>query len=311
MSLALVVIGALLLVVPGLAGRWLRRLPPRDWAGLATASLLGGLVALETGLVTLATPTVLRSVGWSGLARACDRMFRSLAIGGPALGWSAAGAAIVVTVGAGWGVIRARRLHRAAHVDAWLGDHRRREDHELVLLPAQEPVAYSLPGHRPQIVISEGLSHVLTDDQLRAVLRHEHAHLRLHHSRHLLLAAAIDRAVGAVPGIRRSTTSLRVGLERWADEEAAGTGDEDRRSLQDALVAIARATAAPGLAAFEGVHATVDRVEALAAPPRSISMAHRALAWGGLAIVWVAGMSALGLWIGRTGAVLAMAGYCT
>ncbi|MGH9013224.1 MAG: M56 family metallopeptidase [Acidimicrobiia bacterium] len=306
----LLAVGGLLLAGPGLAGRWLRRLPPRDWADLVTASLVGGITIVEAGLATLAAPTVLRAVGWSGLARACDRMFQSLALGGPVVGWLAAAGAAVIAGSAAWGAARAVRLHRRARVEPWLGEHRQWDDCELVLLPTPEPVAYSLDGHRAQVVVSAGLTRALTRRQLAAVIRHERSHLRLRHQRRLVLVAAIDRAAGIVPGVRTSTGSLRTALERWADEDTAGADTEARRCLRAALLATAHAVVSPELAAFGGAHAAMERAAALARPAPSASVVERALAWGVLMGVSLVGVSALGLWIGRTRSVLAMAGYC-
>ncbi|MGH8986660.1 MAG: M56 family metallopeptidase [Acidimicrobiia bacterium] len=310
MSVALLAVGIVLLVTPGFVARWLRRLPPRDWAGLVTASLVGGLTVLEAALVTLGAPTVLRSAGWSGLARACDRMFRSVAIGGPAVGWLAALAAVGLAFAVAWGSARAVRLHRRARVEPWLGEHHQRDDYEIVLLPTAEPVAYSLGGRRPQVVLSVGLTRALTEDQLAAVVRHEQAHLRHRHGRRLVLAAAIDRTVGVVPMVRASTSSLRTALERWADEDASGSDTEARSCLRDALMAAAHAAVAPELAAFGGAQVALDRAAALALPAPSVSVVARTLTWVALAGVWLVGLSALGLWISRTRSVLAMAGYC-
>src|SRR3546814_4715930 len=60
------------------------------------------------------------------------------------------------------------------------------------------------------------------------------AHLRHHHDRYVTLAAILDRALGWLPGVQASIGAVRLGVERWADEEAAtrpGARDVLRRAL--------------------------------------------------------------------------------
>jgi hypothetical protein len=309
-SVTLLIVGATLLMAPGAARPWLRRLPPRDWADLVTAALVAGLVLVEVGLATLAAPTVLRSVGWSGLARACERMFRSLAVGGPLVGWLSAAGTLALAGRAGWRLLCIRRLHRRARVEPALGEHYQRGDCELVILPSREPVAYSLGGRRPQVVLSTGLTSALSAAQLDAVIGHERSHLRHRHGRRLAAAAAVDAAARIIPGVRGSTASLRTALERWADEDTAGSDGDARARLRSALLAAAHAAVAPEVAAFGGAYAAVERVAALGRPAPAPALVERALAWAVLVGVWLVGVSAFGLWIGRTRSVLAMAGYC-
>jgi Zn-dependent protease with chaperone function len=114
-------------------------------------------------------------------------------------------------------------------------------------------------------VVSDGLLDTLTAKQLDAVLRHEVAHLRRGHHRCLVVAAVVDHAFASFPPTRRSTATLRLALERSADEEAASTCG-DRGVVREALGAVtASLVAGPALAAFsaaetigEGLHAFDD-----------------------------------------------------
>lgn len=310
MSLVLLGVAGALLVAPAAAGRWSRGLPPRDRAAVTATALGGGALALEAGLLTLAAPTALRAVGWSGLAHACERTFRLLLPGGPIVGWLAAAGAVGVAAGAARGALRALRLHRRARIEPWLGQHHPGDDFELVILPTAEPVAYSLGGRRPQVVVSVGLVDALTPRQRAAVLRHEASHLRHRHHRTLVAASALDHAVGLVPGVRAGTASLRNALERWADEDASGRTPGSRSCLRSALLASAHALAAPQVAAFGGLAVLAERADALRRPAPSASVLARTLAWGGLATAGLVGLVALGLWVGEVRSVLAMAGYC-
>src|SRR3546814_3790608 len=122
----------------------------------------------------------------------------------------------------------ARRGRRAAHVDSWLGEHHDLGDHEVVVVPTSSPLAYSVEGSPPQVVISEGLRDSIGDDLVALVIDHERAHLRARHGRALLVAALADGAFGWSTGVLRSTTALRLAGERAADETAAGARKRTR-----------------------------------------------------------------------------------
>ena len=103
------------------------------------------------------------------------------------------------------------------------------------MLPTDTPVAYSVPGRRPQIVISQGLRRQVDADLLRFVVDHERAHLRSNHGGVVLLAAALDAVFWFVPGSTRTALAMRLGVERTADEEAAGTEPARRRRLAQGM----------------------------------------------------------------------------
>lgn len=83
------------------------------------------------------------------------------------------------------------------------------------------PVACTLGGHTREVIISAGLSRVLSETELRAVVEHERAHLR---GGHLLLARLALLNQACLPGTRaahelqRATTLL---TELIADDVAA------------------------------------------------------------------------------------------
>ncbi|MFE3601471.1 M56 family metallopeptidase [Streptomyces sp. NPDC059142] len=138
------------------------------------------------------------------------------------------------------------------------------------------PAVYCLPGRRRRVVVSRGALDVLSDDQLRAVLAHEHAHLAGRH--HLLLMAtdAFARAFPGLPLARHARAQTALLLEMAADDRALR--HHPRETLAAAMCQVA-AGAAPHGALGAGGPGTVIRVRRLLAPqPRP----HRA-AW--LAIV--------------------------
>ena len=132
-------------------------------------------------------------------------------------------------------------------------------DHELVVLPGDEPTAYALPGRPGHIVVSVGMIRALDDAERRVLLAHERAHLRHSHHRYLRVA---DLVAAAVPLLRPISDRVRFATERWADEVAADTvGDRTltARAITRAALATTSAGISPALAmAALGVPARVD-----------------------------------------------------
>lgn len=310
MGLVLALAGVAVLCLPGLVRRLGRRLAPAEWARLCAAALAGGAAMVETALVLSAAPTVLRAAGVPAVASTCERMLGRLAPGGPAAGWVAAVAAILLPALGVVGVRRAMSAWRVVRAEPWLGTHSRHGHHELVVLPTPHPLAATVPGAPGQILVSDGLVEALGDAELAAVLRHESAHLDHHHHRFLLLAAALDHAVGILPPVRRSTAALRLALERWADEAAAGDDLETRTTVRRALVAMSEALLAPAMAAFSSADTVAERLEALGDdPPRPAFSSHVLLYAPGTAL-GASAVAALATWASNAQFVLAMAGRC-
>ena len=138
----------------------------------------------------------------------------------------------------------------------------RRHPHVRILDTA-DPIAYCLPGLRHRVVLSEGTLDNLGDDELRAILRHEHSHLR---ARHDLILEAFTAVYEAFPRIVRSGSALgsvKLLVELLADDSAVRkTGPAP---LARALVACAGAHTPTGALAVGGP-TTVLRVERLAGP---------------------------------------------
>lgn len=311
MLLALLAGGLALLALPWAARRLGRRLDPAEWSRLCSLALAAGGAVLELAVVLVAAPTVLRAVGVPEVAAACERMLAPLAPGGPVAGWSAAALAVAIPGRGLLGVMRARRSHRTFHIEGWLGEHTTFGAHELVVLPTDQPLALTVDGHVPQIIVSEGLVAALADEELDAVLRHEAAHLRHHHQRHLLLATALEHGFVFLPFVRRSATALRAALERWADEEAAGETREARSAVRDALLGVTRALVAPAVVAtFSAADTVIERLDALeGAPPHPSRLRRAALYIPGLAVGALV-LVALGAWAGEVSTMLAMTGRC-
>lgn len=310
MGLVLLASGLALLALPGLTRRLARRLPPEAWARGSALTLAAGAVVLELAALLHAAPTLLRALGVPALASACERVLGPLAPGGPWTGWTAAAVALTVPALGGIGLARARSVRRATRIESWLGRHEPFAGHELVVLPTDEVLAVSVPGQPGQIVVSEGLAEALSPAELRAVLRHEAAHLDHRHQRYLLLATALEHAFPLFPPVRRSTAILRTALERWADEEAAGETPAEREALRDALLGLTGALVAPELAAFSAAQTVFERLRAMEGALPRPSLARHVAVHAPAAAIGLAVLVATGAWAGEMRLLLAMAGRC-
>lgn len=309
MSVLLLLTALGLLAFPAWTRRVGKRLTPAEWSRLAGASLLLGVIALELALVLLGLPTVLRAAGVSGLAAACRRFLGELAPGGVSIGWSAAALAVALPLALVRGWRRSTRAAEAMRIETWLGDHSKRGDVELVVLPTAAPMAYSVAGEPGQVVISTGLTDALSPSLLDAVLRHEMAHLRHRHQRFLVALGALECAV---PVARRSTAAVRASLERWADEDAAAPGPSARGSVLEALMRVLAVSAAePAVAAFSSLGLLADRLDALSAPPPHPGRAHRVVAYLPAAAFALLFSGAVLGWMHEAHMMLAMVGACT
>lgn len=137
--------------------------------------------------------------------------------------------AMAVTAGAlllvagGWWLRTAART--AAAVRATLRDCQRLEAEAVaggrgpvVVVDSDRVAAFTTPAIAGRIVVTTGLLAALDDGQRRALLAHEHSHLR---HRHPWWTLAADQAAAICPLLRPTAGAVRLATERWADEDAA------------------------------------------------------------------------------------------
>jgi Zn-dependent protease with chaperone function len=265
-----------------LGGRLGQRLQPRHavplLTGLAlTVALCTGIALSGLAILALAQLGPIPRLGhWSAPALRADAG-EPLALGLVALG------IVLVTLGAAFARALtsihavARAARQARNLVPVAGN--------LVLVDEAEPVAYAVAG---RIVVSRSLLVALPTDERRAVLAHEEAHLRHRHHLYLHLTAL---SAAANPLLRPLVRAIAVGIERWADEEAAGTvhsREVTARGLARAALARGRS---PGLAAAET--AVAQRVRALLEPasvhrlPAALMLAAGLVCWlAAAAVAW-------------------------
>ena len=148
-----------------------------------------------------------------------------------------------------------------------------------VLVDHDQPVAYCIAGPHPTVILTTAALQALDPDQLDAVLAHERAHLASHHHR-LLATARIGRQIlPFLPLMRDADTQITRLVEMHADD--AATADRDTRPLATALVVLAAAGPAPGLAA--AATDAVQRIQRLLRPAEPLSRIRRQLLHAGAA----------------------------
>lgn len=176
-----------------------------------------------------------------------------------------------------------------------------RNDGRVSLLASDSAFAYCIPGNGGRIVISTAAAAELEPEELRAVVAHEHAHLRGRHHVTILLVHVLARALPIRP-LRVVQTQVATLLEMSADDRA--TSVASRAALLSALLRLASAGhASPGLAADGG--STVARALRLADPPRvSPYPVRAALACAALTFAVVPWL------LGGAPVLLALTGHC-
>lgn len=297
MAPVLLVAALALLALPGAAWRFGRRLQPSEWSWFCVGVLMAGALMLEVALILYAMPTTLRALGVHHLADMCERAIGAVLPGGAVLGWPAAALAVAFPIRFLFVGRRTRRLQADAHIEPCLGHHRSDDGYDLVVLPTDHVVAFSVCGTTSQVVISQGLLQALRPEEVEAVVRHEVAHLHHGHQRLLLLAGALEDTLPLGKIVRRSTAALRTGLERWADEFAAGHAGVSRAVLRRALVGVCEALMAPRtVPAFSAADTITERLEALSIDPPRPSGPSRAAAYAPALIISVVVISAFGVW---------------
>ncbi len=257
----LVLAAGLLAALPGISWRTGSG-HPRTWALVTSTSLLAAGFYVLVGLALLAAPVLLLAAGGTSLAQVCEVLMQHFEPGGLLTAWLATALLASGVAATAWRLTRSRRHRMTLRVPSYVGVHEPHDGFELVTLPTETTLAYSVAGREPQVVIGRGLRARLDEGQLAAVVAHEHAHLRWHHQRWL---DVIDASVGLlwfVPWARRSARAARVALECWADRDAADVAGPC--SLRGALlVAADAAPASYAVASLNGADALAQRIAML------------------------------------------------
>lgn len=280
-ALGIALAGVLALAAPGLAAAVSdRRTSPRVAAAVHLWALLGMAVAPVALMFCLAGPGSLFRWACNGVLdhRGHVLAWTALAVGGAILAWLALAA------------VRALRASRAADPGRWGTGLSIRAPGgvPVCVLPIERPVAYAVGLRRARIVVSQGLLDLLSEEERRATLAHEVAHVRGGHPSLLLLGRVMSLAFGALPPVQRACASLRRELEATADDHAVwAVGDPEVVASAIAKVGLAGAVPAPGAALADEADLAYRVGRLLGRYPESRSRAAVALAFTGLLAVAV------------------------
>lgn len=258
-----------LLVAAGLVSRTREFIHPVHDVRLILGLLVTGVSLVLSGLALWSGPVVLDMFGFADLALVCRRMIGGFAPGGNIGGLAAGAAAVWVAIMAlrGWWTIF--HAQQRLRVEPLLAAGRSYRDYDLVVLPSPRRVAYTVGGRRSQVVLSQGLIDSSSNSMVEAITAHEAVHARHHHNRFLMVVAAIESAFGWLRPVSMAVARVRLSLERWADEEAAGGTALGRSRVRRALLNVSIGEATAGSVGF-GEHRTVAaRVNALSEPAPS------------------------------------------
>ncbi|MGH8872999.1 MAG: M56 family metallopeptidase [Acidimicrobiia bacterium] len=274
--------GVAVLVSAGISAVIGDRFHPVHRVRLTLGALLTGLFVAEAGLILWATPVLLDIVGLVDLAEVCRRI-----LGGPTLGGTAGG--VIAGLGAvwlggamftgWWGVLWTQRRLR---IESAIAPTDRREGFDLYVLASPRRMAYTVGGRRPQVVLTSAVVDELPFDLVEVITAHERVHARNRHHRLLALAAGVESAAGWLYPVGRAVDSVRLSLERWADEDASLIAPQGRDDVRKALLSacLSGASGATGFGDPEMVSARISALESAEPSPFSSRLASAYVAFG-------------------------------
>lgn len=245
--LAAVLVLLVVVAAPRLAtAGWPPRSPSCALVLWQAVGLAGGLLALEATATAALAP--LGDTHPAALTRALSTAPAELAGLLPWWAWAAAGVSLavftrllyVLLVSAGR-TLWSRHRHRVL-VD--LVGTRNPLLHGALVVDHDLPVAYCLPGLRPRVVMSRGVLTSLGEDEVRAVLAHERAHVAQRHDLVVLPFVALGATFPWLPAVRCAQEQVALLVEMLADDRAAR--HHDGRVLAQALWKVGRAQAPAG-----------------------------------------------------------------
>ncbi|MFF5403173.1 M56 family metallopeptidase [Streptomyces misionensis] len=253
-------------VLPALARRALARLAPAAalWAVTGCAVALAGCSLAALGAFVLIGLLKLP------LFAAFGELTHPLHTAPALIVVPAAATSVGVLAVCSWtlvrSVLRQSRAFRAARTEAGSGP----AAGDLCVVDSPRPDAYALPGRPHRIVVTTAMLRSLDGAEREALFAHERAHNEGGH--HYFLAAA-ELAAHCHPALRPVRETIRLAVERTADEAAAASvGDRRltaRAIARAALAGHAAGTPRPDFAAAATAGPVPQRVQALLGTPRA------------------------------------------
>jgi Zn-dependent protease with chaperone function len=263
----------LAVVIPGRLARagWTGRSPGLALLLWQALGLAGGLLAIQVAATVALSPAGPTHV------EAVRSLSAGTAAAPPVWAGIALSAAVLV-------LLRLLSVLLASAVQTLRARRRNRVLVDLVatrnpLLPGARvvehaaPVAYCLPGLlRPRVVLSSGVLVLLREEEVRAVLAHESAHVQQRHDLVVLPFVALRATFPRLPGVHTTVAQVALLVELLADDRAARR--HPREVLARALYKVgAGQVPAGGLAA--GGDTVLLRAQRLLEPARPLPLSGR------------------------------------
>lgn len=279
-ALGIAVAGVLALAAPSLAAVVSdRRTSPRVAAAVHLWALIGMAVAPIALLLCLAGPGSLVRGTCHGVLEHHGHIlaWAAFAVAGAILAWLT--------------LASARTLRATLAADPRRLGTRQPTSTEggvpVYVLPVERPLAFAVGVRRARVVVSQGLMDLLSEEERRAALAHEVAHVRGGHPALLFVGRVMAQAFGALPP-RRAFASLRRELEASADDGAvSAVGDPEVVASAIAKVGLAGAAPAPTAALADEADLAYRVGRLLGRYPESKTRAAVALALTGLLAIGV------------------------
>ncbi len=290
MILVLALTGLAMLLAAGQSPRLGARAHPAHRARLTIAVLLTGFFLVEATLLLWSAPVLLDVVGLSDLAAVCRRMLGGTVPGGVVGGTVAGLFAVLLLATALRGWWRVLRDQRRLRVESVLASHESHEDYDLVILPSSKRMAYTVGGRSPQVVLTSAVVEGFPAHLVDVIIAHEGVHARYRHHRYLLSCAALESSFGWLSPVNQAVDTVRLSLERWADEGAALVAFKGREGVRHALLEVAMSHFAPAASGFGNPESLSARLDALR------GRAPSALSWWASAVYLTVAIGMLTAW---------------
>jgi hypothetical protein len=176
------------------------------------------------------------------------------------------------------GLAREHLRERAPDLPAGLGAATRGP---LLVLEDEYPDAWWMPGNPPQLIVTTGALHRLTDHQLDAVLTHERGHARARHDWLLHLSTALATGFPRVPLFAHFCDQTHRLVELAADDTASR-----RCGHLTTALALIELNQHRGVLSCASSHRLLgERVDRLLEPPPRLLRRQRALTSATAALV--------------------------
>jgi hypothetical protein len=257
---------------------------------LGGAGVLAAMLALGAGARTVhVTPDAAHRLDLAGLRFTYPAVNAAAAV---LLAFAALGAAVLMlALGAAVRQARAhRRLMRALPVFGVLP-----AEPAVTVLDATTPLAFCAGWLRPRVYVSRGALERLPDEQLRAVLAHEHHHRALRDPLRLAAGRVLSQALFFLPVLRPLSDRYGDAAELAADAAAVRASGGAAGPLAAAMLSLAAGPSG------DVVGISPDRVDSLLGRPPAWRAPRLALTAG---LVTLAGLLAL-IWRASAGATVA------